>query len=499
MAGTDGAGRPGYYHKILKEDHWVFVAAPLVLSESDFLQENRVASGKGRRGPSRDTLYRGEAWKDGLPVEGLSLEIPDFNILEGSCRLHLKMGEEKISMILHPVESWTYVKRFNPGRDNTPKQFFVTIELPEGWLKDGSPELRKIAETYFQPADLKLFWFVLEATEKYVYMFPRYKVGEDYEFLLTLDGSHGMSPDSVRKAYLSKDPILEEYFSQELMIDKDSRNQAMDSKSIQKIIDNNREYRSKLMKLSDYYSTLESSTASTLKAYDVFDVFSRLTFLNHVDFPKIKTAETEGHLIVKTNEEMYKTLAQSKTSAYRHIIELCDNRINAYGQLLKAMKEGSPEILSPTFSETYSGYLDIIGFPHSLEGELLTNSDPNPSIPVHLKADPFDSEIPGFLLSLGDNHDCIFLLIVDDIPATIYSSSQEKNEGPIEFKGTLKPMYVHSPEKTHAIYQALMGVSNDKETTPTINAMDVKMVWDGEHLQIEENGPSKSRRVLFHF
>lgn len=88
-----------------------------------FLDDQLIRKGSAPRGLRQEHAFEGRLWTDNVPDSEYTFSIPDFSIQEGSCHLIMQRGEESFTLVLHPVEMWTYLKRYNPGRDGTAKLF----------------------------------------------------------------------------------------------------------------------------------------------------------------------------------------------------------------------------------------------------------------------------------------------------------------------------------------------------------------------------------------
>jgi hypothetical protein len=161
VAGLNETGETGYWTKAIFDDSWTFKKALLYLPADSLLPNTGT---RGERGETRDTALRGFWWKDKNKESDVVYEIPNFNILEGSCEFRIVQQDEVCSLTLYPVELWTYQKRdFLPGRTGTPKVFWATLSFDETNLAGLSENFAAFVRKRFGKNDKKLFQYTLIA------------------------------------------------------------------------------------------------------------------------------------------------------------------------------------------------------------------------------------------------------------------------------------------------------------------------------------------------
>jgi hypothetical protein len=146
VAGTDSAGRMGYYWKPLAGSSWNFRRTEEEIKRSRFLERGHAGRGPGRHpAHGSDLRYRGE-----LRVKGdrVLAELPDFNLHCSPATLRLNAGDEHVDLKLFTLDAWTYAVRDDPGRDGTPRVFLATIQLPGAAVTTGlAPPTARVVES----------------------------------------------------------------------------------------------------------------------------------------------------------------------------------------------------------------------------------------------------------------------------------------------------------------------------------------------------------------
>jgi len=397
IAGLSPEGKTGFYRKMIFDDGWTFRQAPLALASTDFLDDDAVASGSGARGARRERSYRGALYEGTRAEEDLSFEIPDFPMAEGDCTLTIRRGAETASFVIHPVEVWTYLKRYDPGLDGTPRLFHVTMKLPETRFSGVSSAFRKRLEALLGPLDSVLFSSRLEATDRYLYL----ELGKDqpeprYVFL-TADGVPALDKDLVRKSLSYSDRLVGRYLDEELLISSAGELSIRNRSKIERVIELNERYRGEVVAELELFRSYRDSAGLSRWGYGAVDLLTSVTFLDQIDFPKIKTMTSYGDRIMEANDKSYADMAEAREWIYSKIIELLDLRIAEYKRVIAAFDADSITAgLSLRFREDFTGYFDLIGIPLSIDGVNPSNKGRYAS----LRAMPEMPLFPGFILTM---------------------------------------------------------------------------------------------------
>ena len=337
VAGLSPEGRSGFYYKNLKDTSWQFKEMEMHFADESYLDTSLDRASLRR--PVQEIAYRGSVT---LP-EGseLGLGIPDFVMSEGDCTLQFTLGGETASVKMYPCEIWSYMYRLDPGLDGTPKLFFVTFSTEDLANQKLSPAFRTMLDTLFEGKNLELFSCRAEATKNLICVtLPDTPYG-DVKLLLSEDGKT-VDPDTFQFTYLYDKNILNYY-----MDDEHAPKAGADKEALIKA---NEEYLELVKKGRRLSTSFHRSAISASLYYQSFDLFTAVTQLNRVNYPKIKTVTSFGDQIVAANQTLYTQLEKNHKIIYTHLIELLKERI-------AALEAGT------SAPETLQDYLDDAGIP----------------------------------------------------------------------------------------------------------------------------------------
>lgn len=337
VAGLSPEGRSGFYYKNLKDTEWQFKEMEMHFADESYLDTSLDRASLRR--PVQEIAYRGSVT---LPEGGeLGLGIPDFVMSEGDCTLQFTLGGETASVKMYPCEIWSYMYRLDPGLDGTPKLFFVTFPTEDLANQKLSPAFRTMLDTLFEGKNLELFSCRAEATKDLICItLPDTPYG-DVKLLLSA-GDKPINPDTFQFTYLYDKDILDYY-----MDDEHAPKAGADKEALIKA---NEEYLELVKKGRRLSTSFHRSAISASLYYQSFDMFTAVTQLNRVNYPKIKTVTSFGDQIVAANQTLYTQLEKNHKIIYTHLIELLKERI-------AALEAGT------SAPETLQDYLDDAGIP----------------------------------------------------------------------------------------------------------------------------------------
>ncbi len=316
VAGLSPEGRSGFYYKNLKDTEWQFKEMEMHFADESYLDTSLDRASLRR--PAQEIAYRGSVT---LPEGGeLGLGIPDFVMSEGDCTLQFTLGGETASVKMYPCEIWSYMYRLDPGLDGTPKLFFVTFSTEDLANQNLSPAFRTMLDTLFEGKNLELFSCRAEATKDLICVtLPDTPYG-DVKLLLSA-GDKPVNPDTFKFTYLYDKDILDYY-----MDDEHAPKAGADKEALIKA---NEEYLELVKKGRRLSTSFHRSAISASLYYQSFDLFTAVTQLNRVNYPKIKTVTSFGDQIVAANQTLYTQLEKNHKIIYTHLIELLKERIAA--------------------------------------------------------------------------------------------------------------------------------------------------------------------------
>jgi hypothetical protein len=490
VAGLNEAGETGYWAKGIFDDSWKFRTVPLYFLPGSLLQ---AGEDSGQRGESPDTPFRGFWWNGYDKEYDAVYEIPNFNILEGSCELRISKQGEVYCLTLYPVELWTYQKRdFLPGRTGIPKMFLVTIAMDEKALAGLSDSFAAFIRERFGKNDRKLFQYTLAAKNNFCLL--RDRDNEDSLVFLT-DGTISDSfPELNNTQYIDYSDEISKYHSAELTI----AGPVFSSGEVYEKIEGNKNLRDNLK--------ARISSLEELKVFAFFMSFGYLPLdgiinyspLRFIDLPKLRTMTQFGDKIVLMNGASINKLSDIEKWVHQKTIDMLDLRINCYTDMAKQLKgETKPLSFPPWFSEQITDYWDIAGLPHKIEGSFFSPQLPvTREIPAALTFVPPQGEeqVFGWYLAIGQSSSYTLFIDPKKSAETIYkrkgSSPQERTVS-IDCTLYINPAAGTGPEQTIVEQSLVPFIQMDH------SGIDVRITFDGEEFEIREYPKSHSNATIF--
>jgi hypothetical protein len=492
VAGTDTAGKPGYYHKRIDEKVWSFTPKPLVLPEEDFLDGTKPVVG------SNDNFaYEGYLTKNGTTLDGYTCYVKDVPLTsEGECTLTITHGKEQVTVKLYTVEMWTFMTRFNPGFDGTAKNYFVTPEFEADSFKNLSQDFQSLVTDMFGGKYHKLFALSAETTVNYFQMQctgkdmrtvkdPLAKANE-YLFFMTKDGIPDIHPDAYKGLLMMEQPLLKEADSPDLLL-KSGRYTIRDRSLIEEKIRKNSEYKKLLEGELSTYKEYEKQADSLRWGYNAVDLITTITLLNKVDFPKIKTMTTYGGELMNTNAESFANLAGYKEWCYSHILELVDLRISCFNEIISQFDDNKISAQLPArLCNTFPEYFALVNLPEHVEGTSVQDKK------AHLEEITFIPYFPGYLLQLEDDSDTTILIELHDSASTIFDRAGDETlvEKPFVVPVSFATVTVLSQTKSEKEKNSTAGIKE-------LSMKDGNLIWNGETLIVTVNTTPFTKQSLF--
>lgn len=511
VAGLSPDGAPGFYRKAIFDAQWAFVPAPLEIDPRDLLDRRLVTEGRGSRGPRLEATFSGALWSGGKREPGLDFTVPDFPIREGSSTLRVSLGTESVALELHTVDMWTYVKRYDPGFDGTPKIFHATVVIPPGALDGVSAALRDRVKALFGRIDGAPFALKAEATERYLLLespdgpldlsgplglpglvrSSRRLAGSDRlglsrrrYLLLTRPGEESVDVGVLRNLSAAASKQLGRYLSDDLVLGEPGALTPDRRPELEALVARNRRYRQEIETERALFRSYGRSAELSRWGYSVFDVLTTFTLLDRIDFPKLKTLTSHGDDIIRANARAYRFIASTQERVYGKLVDLLDHRISAYEDASKALARGAPRAALPgTYRETFAEYLAAAGLPAYLPGASPAQGGRTAAVYGLPDAPLF----PGLVLSVGPeggslaDAEAIALVVLDDLPRAVASRGGEPRPGaPLRVEGTLQGV-LHR---------------GDGEIEP-LDGDDATVEWDGTTLTIWRHRFLRVKEAVF--
>lgn len=486
VAGTDKNGNVGFYYKQLSDLNWSFYKTNLKFRENDYLTGNK------QRGKKTELSYSGYLIENSTKNEYVSCSIDDFSLAcEGVFHLKLKMKkdgwEEEKSIKMYNVEMWTYIPMENPGFDGTAKSYFVTPVCPEETLECKHAEMTNLLKQLFLGADRELFIYTIKATTDYIQLEGKNHKKEKFTFFLDKNNL-GLNPDAYKNmSVIQQSEVL--YFDDVSLILEDNKTYSKnDIPLIENKITRNKEYIILLKKQLGTFKNLKKDTNLSRWGYNILDLLTSITFLDKIDFPKIKTVTSFGDRIMNTNAKNFNEMYKYRHETYPYIIELVKYRIVSYECLINKIKE-EDYVYVGKLVDSYVDIFSTLGIPPKLEGKILGNKNINAILSYHEDAKIF----PMLSLVLFDDDDMILLLIeLKDVIEKIY---------PLTFKHSdysIKEGLYKKAIKIDVVYHRALLKSDDVEKKLNIKKLKKgTLIWDGEKLILTKKINSFMEKAIF--
>ncbi|MDR1143960.1 MAG: hypothetical protein LBK77_07065, partial [Spirochaetaceae bacterium] len=484
VAGRSEAGETGYWTKAIFEDEWQFRPVPLYFDPEAILEKAASGDTRAERGLSPDKRYSGYYWNNEEKENDWEYTIPNFNILEGSCDLHITWRGETCALKLYPVEMWTYLRRdYLPGRTGSPKVFLVTLEIPENAFDGLSAEFAgPLAEKYAKN-HRALFHYTLAASDHYIVMTET--AGRNAMVYLTdetVSNQYSELPQTLYTSYAEHFDVLRRYYSPELVIDD-----ALTGEDLAGKIELNEAFRDELR-----YQVrgLKWSKLTAFKFNMVYlpaHYLALMTPLRFVDIPKIRTITKFGDRLVLANSAYIDAVSAVHIWVNKKVIGLLELRLLYYNDLARRDPPPGREetAVPPWYSENVSDYWDIAGLPRSIRGSFVSPRSYRTNIPAVLTCTRpgTNSELLGWYLSIGESESYTLFVDPRNSPGALY---KRKGKTPQERAVTIDcviyiPLLVQTASEQTVIEQSLKPFV--KTSSGGIRA---KIIFDGEKFEIRE-------------
>jgi hypothetical protein len=410
VAGLNERGETGYWTKPIFAAAWDFKTVPLFLPPDSLLT---AAAGvddggdngggvTGERGAALDARFGGYRWNGGEKEADWEYEIPDFNILEGSCDFRISLRGETCVLTLHPVELWTYLARdYLPGRSGFPKMFLVTLDIPEGAFAGLSEDFARRLREKFSANDKALFQYIIAALPRYLLM---QEIDKPNTVWFLTDGKFPANYREFRRTwYVEQYDELVRYLSPELTLGENaSLTRERYDELCQKIDDNkafHRELKTRIKEMrQNVFTALTFNMFYLPLHYSI--AFTPLRFL---EVPKIRTVTSFGDKIVFANWVYTDAVSEKRTWINERIIRLLETRLACYEDMKKRFDQGARTAAIPDwYSDTMTGYWDIAGLPRKISGHFFTPRGERIPAVLTLARPEGEQAYLGWYIAIGD-------------------------------------------------------------------------------------------------
>ncbi|QQO10076.1 hypothetical protein [Breznakiella homolactica] len=492
VGGIDAQGKTGYWSKPIFENTWRFVEAPLEFAADDFLDTGSYPDGKGERGPSIDTAMRGYLWNGDTKDSEWLYEIPNFNLFEGECDLRITWNNETCTILLHPVEMWTYLKRdYLPGRNGPPKIFFVTLDIPPDAMDGLSESFKQELEQRIGDSDKKLFHYIMEAGTDYLLMQSQKSSDSGSIMFLTAGDVSEYLPEFNRSWVLGEFEEVTRYNSEDLIVQGGPVFQRNQYAEIQNKIELNKALQKELKERISNFESIKRSASRSRIAYSAIDFITHITLIYRIDVPKIYTITRFGGDIMTANDAYASHISDSRIWMDKKLLELLDLRIRSYSEVAEQLADGEPEAaLPPGYAETSEGYWKVGGLPMDLDGTFRFGNTVGSAMLNH---SVLEGDFMGWNLQVGEEPAFSVLVEPLEIAREIYGrEGKPPEEKHYNLKALIHVISVGSSDSSRALFE--------KTVSPLIKdgkPLEVTITYDGEEFIIKKKQFMKKESIIF--
>jgi hypothetical protein len=494
VAGINSEGDTGYWTKAIFGSRWEFVPVPLYFPPGSLGRNN----GKGERGQSLDTRLSGYRWNGDKKDTECVYEIPNFNILEGSCEFRITRGSETCILTLHPVEIWNYQKRnYIPGRTRGPKMFFVTLSINANAFNGLSAEFGDYLNEQYGKHDKVLFQYILGARTDYVVLWD--KDDANSVLFLTNGSVSNHFPDLQKTWYTEYADEIRIFSSPELIFDTGGNGAitGVQYGDITRKIELNERLRDELKIKVEELENAKLLAFGVNAGYLPLDDALRFSLLQFVDIPKIRTMRMFGKEIVLLNSSYINTASNTQIWIYEKMIGRLDIRIRMLKGLAKTIARGKPAALPAWYSEDVTAYWGIAGLPSRVSGVLLDTAWAYPwGTPVTLSFTPQEGDMGlfGWHLSAGDSPSYTFFV---DPQRSLHTIFSRRGQAPAERAISLDCTIHANPNINDGIEKAVIRRGLKRFIQKDNNAIDVTITFDGENFVIKRDRRLGANEIIF--
>jgi hypothetical protein len=480
IAGMSPDGTTGYYWKNLTDNSWQFEKAKLLLPASSFLP----AEDRGRtvRGNKNEYAYSGIILKDNKTVPGVSCSISDMTLTsEGSCTLTITKGAETKSVPLYLVEMWTFMKRYDPVFDNTPKSFFVTPHFSDTDISSADPDLNALLSALFSGRNLDLFSASATATGSYL-AFDFSSKESSYTLVFqgkcTSEGTFApLLPVSSSGKPETPGPALT----------TGKTYTAADVGTIDAVAESTNGRLQEIEVKSREYKEKAAVTQISRWGYTIADTLAALTLLNQVDIPKIKTITSFGGQLMKQNANNFHLLSEYKSLSYPYEVQLGENTLSECRRLkARILSSGSAET-DRLYRSNYPEYFTLIGLPQTVSGTLTSGRKKTDASVNRIDS---EAKLPVLLVTYGSDENQFIMIEFTSLISDVYSCMSASGSAPDKARPFTAGVRYHILSTPTLLFGQIRidGSITSRQGTCT---------WDGNRLSLTVEQPGETPGTLF--
>ncbi len=480
VAGLSPDGSIGFYWKNIADEKWQFEKAPLVLPADSFFPP--ADRGKTIRGNRNEYAYTGILMKNNKTVAGISCSIDDMTLTsEGSCTLKITNGDETKTVVLYLVEMWTFMPRYDPVFDNTPKSFFVTPHFRESGITSYDAAFNEILWDIFGGRNLELFSATATATGSYLaFNFDR----KNTTYTVVLQGT-GKSAGTFAPLPPVNGDRKEDAGSE---LDTAKTYTEADTAAIDAVAESNRRKIQDTEEKIRKYKEDAAVTDISRWGYNIADTLAAITLLKQVDVPKIKTMTSFGGKLMTQNADNFHLLAEYKSFEYPYEIQLAENTINECTALKERIAAGGKSGTDRLFRSSYPEYFTIINLPQTTEGTLYLGRE---KAPAYIQRMDSEQTIPVLLMEYGGGESRQYILIEFTSLISDVRSCMENADGAPDADRPFTANVIYR------IFSSNNSLFRKKRIDDYITSKTGTFTWDGKNMRLTLLQPVDKSIPLF--
>lgn len=502
VAGLDKNGNTGYYSKRINQmdsSDWKFVPVTLYFEKESFLpitsEGLSLEAQDNLYGNKQEYSYIGSLWKNGSEVHGVKCFIPDLPLSEGHCTLEISYKDEIKKITVHPVEIWSYMFRNNPGFDGTSKNFFITFEFQQDTLNSKYLEFENLLKEIFENKNKALFSSLAAGTENFFRLkvstinyisgtqdvvslanIPKLENNQFTFFLVNKELYSDKNKDA--KLFYFEQPSLLQYNSATLKIQPGTIFTMKNRVQLDRAILENQNYKNMLKNELEIYKKYASKANLSRWGYGVADLFTTVTFLKQINYPKIKNITSYGDIIMKENARNYESYSKTSSWIYSHLIELLDLRISVYKKIQQQVSKENYGQIPLNLKDNFVDYYVYDGnIPLNISGKSQFSNNKS----AIMKLLPDSPSFPGFIIEL-ENNNFILVELKNSAKELFNLYGKTKDEWKLHLDLIYYEFY------TNDVLAEDVSMSNGKKG---------KFYWDGKNLKVTGKEGFFTEKILF--
>ena len=168
----------------------------------------------------------------------------------------------------------------------------------------------------------------------------------------------------------------------------------------------NEDYEKDLQSEIKRYKKLKNKTDVSRWGYSVVDLLTRVTFLNHINFPKIKQMTSFGGNLMNSTANVFAELAAYNDWSYSNVLDLVKIRLDNYKEIIEQFDDNKISYtLNEHLRDSYPDYFIMAGMPMMVQ-----MLDENGRLYADMQMLYDFSFFPGYFLEVNDGSTVLVML-----------------------------------------------------------------------------------------